>query len=154
VSRRSSYQTLHAVLSGSNHGSLTENGHTYENSSDQNLTGTEDDSVSMADSTSTSESLELYLSGAPFAKEGLLVKKHYWEATHKRAKDNKWRETFVVVEKGELKMYKLESSGSSNGEKGGSKIVGGGNWMVSQSYVIEGYWRLHSVAYKFIYNVW
>jgi hypothetical protein len=105
------------------------------------LTNIEDDTNSLADSTTTSESLELYLSGAPFAKEGMLVKKHYWEATNKRAKDNKWKEAFVVVEKGDLRMYKFESFGSNNGgaEKTSSRIVGGGNWMVSLciKYLLE-----------------
>ncbi|CAG8505665.1 9367_t:CDS:10 [Dentiscutata erythropus] len=65
------------------------------------------------DSASTSESLELYLSGAPYAKEGLLVRKQYWESTNKRAKDKYWKECFVVVEKGEIRMYKFDTQSSS-----------------------------------------
>ena len=71
------------------------------------------DRASIADSISTTESLELYLS-APYAKEGLLVRKHYWESTNKRAKDKGWKECFVVIEKGNIKMYKFETSSSHN----------------------------------------
>lgn len=87
-----------------------------------------DDRASIADSVSTTESLELYLSGAPYAKEGLLVRKHYWESTSKRSKDKGWKECFVIVEKGDIKMYKFETNSSNSSMSTG--VVGGGNWMV------------------------
>jgi len=90
--------------------------------------GDTDDRASIADSISTTESLDLYLSGAPYAKEGLLVRKHYWESTNKRSKDKGWKECFVIVEKGEIKMYKFETNSSHNSM--GTGAVGGGNWMV------------------------
>ncbi|CAJ0877804.1 9192_t:CDS:2, partial [Entrophospora sp. SA101] len=46
----------------------------------------------VSDSVSTNESLELYLSGAPYAKEGLLFRKHFWESSNKRSKDKNWKE--------------------------------------------------------------
>ncbi|CAB4423591.1 unnamed protein product [Rhizophagus irregularis] len=88
-----------------------------------------DDRASIADSVSTTESLELYLSGAPYAKEGLLVRKHYWESTSKRSKDKGWKECFVIVEKGDIKMYKFETNSSNSSMSTG--VVGGGNWMSS-----------------------
>jgi hypothetical protein len=90
--------------------------------------GDTDDRASIADSISTTESLELYLSGAPYAKEGLLVRKHYWDSTNKRSKDKGWKECFVIVEKGEIKMYKFETNSSSYSM--GTGAIGGGNWMV------------------------
>ncbi|GES88323.1 hypothetical protein RCL_jg5237.t1 [Rhizophagus clarus] len=92
--------------------------------------GDTDDRASIADSISTTESLELYLSGAPYAKEGLLVRKHYWESTNKRSKDKGWKECFVIVEKGDIKMYKFETN-SSNSSVGTTGAIGGGNWMSS-----------------------
>ncbi|CAJ0760478.1 8497_t:CDS:10 [Entrophospora sp. SA101] len=70
---------------------------------------------------------ELYLSGAPYAKEGLLFRKHFWESSNKRSKDKNWKECFVVVEKGELRLYKFDSHGSNS--SAGVGAMGGGNWM-------------------------
>jgi len=69
---------------------------------------------------------ELALLGAPWAKEGMLCRKQYWESTAKRAKDKTWMDVFVVIQKGELNMFVF---GHHAG--GGSKVVGGGNWLVS-----------------------
>ncbi|PWN21755.1 hypothetical protein BCV69DRAFT_281683 [Microstroma glucosiphilum] len=71
---------------------------------------------------------ELALIGAPWAKEGVLSRKQYWEAPQKRAKDKNWTETFVVVSKGILSMFKFGESSSSVGAKGGASY-GGGNWL-------------------------
>jgi len=71
--------------------------------------------------------LSLYLS-APYAKEGLLARKQYWESTNKRAKDRSWKECFVIIEKGDIKMYKFENNSSHNSM--GLGAIGGGNWMV------------------------
>lgn len=93
----------------------------------------EDETRSIASqaSVSTADELdddELALLGAPWAKEGLLWHKLYWEAPGKRAKKNDWQQFFVVVQKGELHMF-VFGSGSS-GFMGGT--VGGGNWLVSR----------------------
>lgn len=83
---------------------------------------------------------ELALIGAPWAKEGVLSRKHYWDGPQKRAKDKSWTETFVVVQKGTLSMFKFgESNGTGNAGKfapefnplegAGGFVVGGGNWL-------------------------
>ncbi|KAH8926979.1 hypothetical protein BT69DRAFT_1258655 [Atractiella rhizophila] len=70
---------------------------------------------------------ELALMGAPWAKEGLLHRKHYWESTNKRSKDKNWTQCFVVISKGEMQMFKFgEGSGG-----GMSSAMGGGNWLTN-----------------------
>ena len=68
---------------------------------------------------------ELALLGAPWAKEGMLCRKQYWESAGKRAKDKAWMDVFVVIQKGELNMFTF--GGNSGGSSG---VVGGGNWLV------------------------
>ncbi|KAH7923717.1 hypothetical protein BV22DRAFT_1196481 [Leucogyrophana mollusca] len=67
---------------------------------------------------------ELALLGAPWAKEGMLCRKQYWESAGKRAKSKNWMDVFVVIQRGELNMFTF-------GEHGGgfSSVVGGGNWL-------------------------
>ena len=80
-------------------------------------------------STSTTISItdeELALLGAPWAKEGMLCRKQYWESTGKRAKDKAWMDVFVVIQKGELNMFIFGQH-----YHGRSGVVGGGNWLVS-----------------------
>lgn len=69
---------------------------------------------------------ELALLGAPWAKEGMLCRKQYWESTSKRAKDKSWTDVFVVISRGELNMFIF---GDHHGA-GGMSVVGGGNWLV------------------------
>lgn len=92
----------------------------------------EDDShsVDSHDTTSTSISIsdeELALLGAPWAKEGILCRKQYWESTGKRAKDRSWLDVFVVIQKGELNMFTFSGASAVNS----SNLIGGGNWLVS-----------------------
>lgn len=68
---------------------------------------------------------ELALLGPPWAKEGMLCRKQYWESTGKRAKSKTWLDVFVVIQKGELSMFTFGDHGG-----GGSTVVGGGNWLV------------------------
>lgn len=68
---------------------------------------------------------ELALLGPPWAKEGMLCRKQYWESTGKRAKSRAWIDVFVVIQKGELSMFVFGDHAS-----GGGGIVGGGNWLV------------------------
>lgn len=83
------------------------------------------DSVDTADTTVSITDEELALQGAPWAKEGMLCRKQYWESTGKRAKDKSWTDVFVVIQKGTLNMFTFgEMSAASRG--GG---VGGGNWL-------------------------
>lgn len=81
---------------------------------------TDDTSISISDE-------ELALMGAPWAKEGMLSRKQYWESSGKRAKDKNWMDVFVVIQKGELSMFTF-GGGASTGMGDG---VGGGNWLVS-----------------------
>jgi len=88
----------------------------------------EDRSYGSHDSNSTNISItdeELALLGAPWAKEGMLCRKQYWESAGKRAKSKNWMDVFVVIQKGELNMFTF---GEHNG--GSSAVVGGGNWLV------------------------
>lgn len=70
---------------------------------------------------------ELALLGPPWAKEGMLCRKQYWESAGKRAKVKTWMDVFVVIQKGELSMFVFGES-HSNATGGGG--VGGGNWLV------------------------
>ncbi|CAO1630520.1 unnamed protein product [Parajaminaea phylloscopi] len=84
---------------------------------------------------------ELALVGAPWAKEGVLARKQYWESPQKRAKDKSWAESFVVVQSGTLSMFKFgeaNDSGNASGKAAanasplagaGGFVVGGGNWL-------------------------
>jgi PH/SEC7 domain-containing protein len=79
---------------------------------------------------------ELALLGAPWAKEGTLTRKLYYESTGKRSAKKEWKQYFVVLEKGELHMFTFGEKSSSQGY-GGHDIgaaVGGGNWMVSDDW--------------------
>ena len=88
----------------------------------------DDRSVHSEGSTSTTISIsdeELALLGAPWAKEGMLCRKQYWESAGKRAKDKSWLDVFVVIQKGELSMFTFGDHTS-----GMSGTFGGGNWLV------------------------
>ncbi|THV05069.1 hypothetical protein K435DRAFT_713604 [Dendrothele bispora CBS 962.96] len=87
----------------------------------------DDRSIHSTASTNTSISItdeELALLGAPWAKEGMLCRKQYWESQGKRAKDKAWMDVFVVIQKGKLDMFTFGEGGS-----GSSSVVGGGNWL-------------------------
>lgn len=77
------------------------------------------------DSTVSITDEELALLGAPWAKEGMLCRKHYWETTNKRARSKDWLDVFVVIQKGELNMFTFGGGGG-----GATRDVGGGNWLV------------------------
>ncbi|KAG0821521.1 hypothetical protein G6F63_011985 [Rhizopus arrhizus] len=51
-----------------------------------------------------------YTSSAPYYKEGMVVRKHLLEKTNQKAKHRDWKECFMVVDRSQLRMYKLESS--------------------------------------------
>lgn len=84
---------------------------------------TADTSVSISDE-------ELALLGAPWAKEGMLCRKQYWESSGKRAKSKAWQDVFVVIQKGELGMFIFGERGAGRAEN-----VGGGNWLVCFRFV-------------------
>ncbi|KAJ3570962.1 hypothetical protein NP233_g4061 [Leucocoprinus birnbaumii] len=93
----------------------------------------DDRSVKSDGSSSTTISIsdeELALLGAPWAKEGILCRKHFTDAGGKRAKDKSWMDVFVVIQKGELSMFTFgESSAGTSG------VVGGGNWLPGANLV-------------------
>lgn len=95
----------------------------------------EDDAHSISsDHTNTTEisisDEELALLGPPWAKEGMLCRKQYWESTGKRAKSKAWMDVFVVIQKGELSMFVF-----GDHSLGGTSVVGGGNWLVRSERV-------------------
>ncbi|KAG7091050.1 hypothetical protein E1B28_010109 [Marasmius oreades] len=106
----------------------------------------EDDDRSDHSNGSTSSDIsitdeELALLGAPWAKEGMLCRKQYWESTGKRAKDKGWLDVFVVIQKGELNMFTFGENGA-----GGSSVVGGGNWL-SNANAVGTIHLAHSLAH-------
>ena len=89
----------------------------------------DDHSTKSHDTDSTNISIsdeELALLGAPWAKEGMLCRKQFWEATGKKARGRSWMDVFVVIQRGELNMFTFGDKGGSGGG-----VVGGGNWLVS-----------------------
>ncbi|KAI9297526.1 hypothetical protein K502DRAFT_323233 [Neoconidiobolus thromboides FSU 785] len=51
----------------------------------------------------------------PYQKVGVLIRKHLYERTDKKAAHRTWKECLVVVERGEIKMYKADKT-KSGGE--------------------------------------
>lgn len=83
---------------------------------------------------------QLALAGPPWAKEGSLTRKYYWESTSKRAKDKNWTEVFVVISKGTLSMFRFDlPSGGAKKHNGasGAGALGGGNWLSSATCLGE-----------------
>ncbi|KAI8092985.1 Pleckstrin homology domain-containing protein [Halteromyces radiatus] len=52
-----------------------------------------------------------YTSAAPYYKEGMIVRKHLLEQANHKARQRDWKECFMVVDRGEIRMYRLESYG-------------------------------------------
>ncbi|KAF8556136.1 hypothetical protein OG21DRAFT_1521326 [Imleria badia] len=104
----------------------------------------EDRSFNSHESNSTTISItdeELALLGAPWAKEGMLCRKQYWESAGKRARSKNWLDVFVVIQRGELNMFTFGEHGG-----GGGGIVGGGNWLENANSVGSVY-LAHSLAH-------
>lgn len=49
-----------------------------------------------------------YTSAAPYYKEGMLVRKHLMEQADQKARQRDWKECFMVVDRGEIRMYRLD----------------------------------------------
>ncbi|KAG1453851.1 hypothetical protein G6F56_007468 [Rhizopus delemar] len=49
-------------------------------------------------------------SSAPYYKEGMVSRKHLLEKSNQKAKHRDWKECFMVVDRSQLRMYKLEPS--------------------------------------------
>ncbi|KAI8145054.1 Pleckstrin homology domain-containing protein [Fennellomyces sp. T-0311] len=98
-----------------------------------------------------------YTSAAPYYKEGLLVRKHLLVKANQKAKHRDWKECFLVVDRGEIRMYKLDNSGTSENRKSmvrssimisrvnladalannPSAAVGGGDWLANAESIGE-----------------
>lgn len=89
----------------------------------------EEDTRSIASSSISVTDEELALLGAPWAKEGMLQRKHYWEVQGKRSKEKNWLKAFVVISQGELRMFRFDGGGGSSAKRGTG--MGGGDWTVS-----------------------
>ncbi|KAJ7262190.1 hypothetical protein B0H12DRAFT_1104695 [Mycena haematopus] len=85
---------------------------------------------------------ELALLGAPWAKEGMLCRKQYWESVGKRARDKAWLDVFVVIQKGELNMFTF-----GDASPGASGTFGGGNWL-SNARPVGTVQLAHSLAHS------
>lgn len=98
-----------------------------------------------------------YTSNAPFYKEGMVVRKHLLEKTNQKAKHRDWKDCFMVIERSQLRMYKLDNSSTeprtatkrnlirntlmsktsslsdsaSQVSDSSSDAVGGGDWMAN-----------------------
>ena len=78
------------------------------------------------------ESLEL--TGAPWAKEGLLQHKHHLDGLDKKSKDRNWSQCFAVIEKGWMRLFSFEVNAKTVRQRAKDRQrtggpVGGGNWM-------------------------
>lgn len=77
--------------------------------------------------TSHLQSIELpasYISNAPYYKEGMISCKHLLESKSQKAKHRDWKECFMIIERSQLRMYKLDNS-----IKLDDSSLGGGDWM-------------------------
>ncbi|GAA5837679.1 hypothetical protein JCM3766R1_000554 [Sporobolomyces carnicolor] len=93
----------------------------------------EEDTRSIASSSISVTDEELALLGAPWAKEGMLQRKHYWEVQGKRSKEKNWLKAFVVISQGELRMFRFDGGGGSSAKRGTG--MGGGDWTSNASNV-------------------
>ncbi|KAI9244054.1 hypothetical protein EDC94DRAFT_629959 [Helicostylum pulchrum] len=74
------------------------------------------------------ESTELpssYTSNAPYYKEGMVTRKHLLESGSQKAKNRDWKDCFMIIERSQLRMYKLDYTCNNSD----SDSIGGGNWM-------------------------
>ncbi|KAI9313290.1 hypothetical protein BX666DRAFT_1981596 [Dichotomocladium elegans] len=56
-----------------------------------------------------SEMLPPTASGVPYYKEGVIARKHLLERAGQKARHRDWKECFMVADRGEVRMYKLEN---------------------------------------------
>lgn len=107
--------------------------------------------------------VELELHGAPWAKEGLLKYRPYIDpSTGKKSKRKDWMEVFVVVQRGQLKMFSFDTKPGSatvvnssrninslsrynKDKKSTVDNVGAGNWM-EKATLVDGYHLCHTMA--------
>lgn len=91
--------------------------------------------------------VELELLGAPWTKEGLLKYRPYIDPnTGKKSKKKDWTQVFMVVQRGQLKMFNFDTSGNSKSNSGPvNGVVGAGNWM-ENAKLVDGFHLCHTMA--------
>lgn len=67
-------------------------------------------------------------SNAPYYKEGMIACKHLLASKNQRAKHRDWKECFMVIERSQLRMYKLAATTSTNHN-------GNGDWISNAQLV-------------------
>jgi hypothetical protein len=72
----------------------------------------------------------LILSGPPWAKEGVLKSKCHLDANAKKSKERGWSESFVVIDKGQMRLFQFDLHRVNS-----SNHVGGGNWQKNANMV-------------------
>jgi hypothetical protein len=72
----------------------------------------------------------LVLSGPPWAKEGVLKSKRHLDSNLKKSKQKGWSESFVVIDKGQMRLFQFDSHRTNT-----SNHVGGGNWQQNANMV-------------------
>lgn len=87
-----------------------------------------------------------YTSNAPYYKEGMVSRKHLLEQSNQKAKHRDWKDCFMVIERSQLRMYKLDNTSCAKRTRSSHNIlsdaasqvssasessfaIGGGNWM-------------------------
>ncbi|KAI9020850.1 hypothetical protein CLU79DRAFT_754052 [Phycomyces nitens] len=96
-------ESFSSVASGTSYGS---NGRGIPLSPYQSIAGHQ-----LRGSTHGAGQLDVPLNQAPYLKEGVVIRKHLLENAQQRAKHREWKECFLVVGQGELKMYALQGTG-------------------------------------------
>jgi hypothetical protein len=72
----------------------------------------------------------LVLSGPPWAKEGSLKSKRHLDSNLKKSKQKGWTESFVVIDKGQMRMFQFDTHRTNH-----NTHVGGGNWQQNANMV-------------------
>lgn len=69
-----------------------------------------------------------YTCAAPYYKEGMIVRKHLLERAGQKARHRDWRECFLVVDRAEIRTYRIDSSAAT----GTTAMHGGGGGSMTQ----------------------
>ncbi|CAO3632700.1 unnamed protein product [Mucor hiemalis] len=89
--------------------------------------------------------IELPSFTAPYYKEGMVTRKHLLEKTNQKAKHRDWKDCYMVIERSQLRMYKLSNKRSSDTQSMVSEFSVGGNWM-SNAQLMGAFDLKHTLA--------
>lgn len=64
----------------------------------------------------------LFSNQPPYLKEGVVVRKHLLENATQRARHREWKDCFLIVSEGELKMYSLQGNPHYTPSSGYNKV--------------------------------